>query len=135
MSINRRNFIRSSTFLASASLLPIEVLSLSLANNANILLGVALVGLGRYASGELGPALLQTRLAQLKGIVTGSPEKIPGWVEKYKIPERNVYNYDNFDEIAGNDDIDIIYIVLPNFMHAEYTIRASKAGKVIRHWF
>jgi glucose-fructose oxidoreductase len=50
-------------------------------------------------------------------------------MEKYNIPKKNVYNYDNFDSIANNKDIDIIYIVLPNSMHAEYSIRAAKAGK------
>lgn len=50
-------------------------------------------------------------------------------MEEYGVPRRNVYNYDNFDEIAGNPEIDIIYIVLPPGMHAEYTIRAAEAGK------
>ena len=40
-----------------------------------------------------------------------------------------MYNHDNFDQIRNNPDIDIVYVVLPNAMHAEYTIRAAKAGK------
>ncbi|HMQ07298.1 MAG TPA: Gfo/Idh/MocA family oxidoreductase [Saprospiraceae bacterium] len=40
-----------------------------------------------------------------------------------------MYNYENFDKIIDNPSIDIVYIVLPNSMHAEYSIRASKAGK------
>ena len=43
--------------------------------------------------------------------------------------EKNIYNYENFDSISSNPDIDIVYIVLPNSMHKEYTIRAAKAGK------
>ena len=91
--------------------------------------GIALVGLGSYSKGQLGPALLETKNAKLTAIVTGSPEKIPEWREKYGIAEKNVYNYENFDEIAGNKDIDIIYVVLPTGMHAEFCIRAAKAGK------
>ncbi|WP_386820186.1 Gfo/Idh/MocA family protein [Luteolibacter algae] len=91
--------------------------------------GVALVGLGSYATGQLGPALLETKRARLTGIVTGSPEKIPSWREKYGVAEGNVYSYENFDEIADNKDIDVIYIVLPPGMHAEYSIRAAEAGK------
>ena len=41
----------------------------------------------------------------------------------------SIYNYDNFDEIAHNPAIDAVYVALPNSMHAEYTIRAAKAGK------
>jgi len=92
-------------------------------------LGIALVGLGNYAGGQLAPALLQTGNCYLAGIVTGTPSKIPVWKEKYNIPDKNIYNYETFDSIKDNPDIDIIYIVLPNSMHAEYTIRAAKAGK------
>ncbi len=92
-------------------------------------LGVALVGLGDYSRGELGPALLKTTNATLTGIVTGSPEKIPKWKEKYGIADANVYSYETFDQIAANREIDIIYVVLPPGMHAEYCIKAAKAGK------
>jgi len=92
-------------------------------------LGIALVGLGGYAGGQLAPALLQTSNCYLAGIVTGTPSKIPVWKEKYNIPDKNIYNYETFDNIKDNPDIDILYVVLPNSMHAEYTIRAAKAGK------
>lgn len=92
-------------------------------------LGVALVGLGGYSTHQLAPALQKTDYCELRGIVTGSPEKIPQWQEKYGIPDANVYNYENMHEIANNDDIDVIYIVLPNSMHAKYSIIAANAGK------
>jgi predicted dehydrogenase len=92
-------------------------------------LGVALVGLGGYAGGQLAPALQQTEHCYLAGIVTGTPSKIQRWKSMYSIPDANVYNYENFDSIKDNKDIDIIYIVLPNSMHAEYVIRAAQTGK------
>jgi predicted dehydrogenase len=92
-------------------------------------LGIALVGLGSYSTYQLGPALQQTQNCYLAGIVTGTPAKERLWVEKYNISARNVYNYNRFDEIANNKDIDIVYIVLPVAMHKEFTIRAARAGK------
>lgn len=92
-------------------------------------LGVALVGLGNYATNQLAPALLETQSCYLAGIVTGSPDKAKTWAEKYSIPAKNSYNYQTFDQIRNNPDIDIVYVVLPNFLHAEYTIRAAQAGK------
>ncbi len=92
-------------------------------------LGIALVGLGGYATGQLAPALQKTEHCYLAGIVTGTPAKAMAWKEKYGIPEKNIYNYENYDSIRDNPDIDIIYVVLPNSMHAEYSIRAAKAGK------
>ncbi|MBC3788070.1 Gfo/Idh/MocA family protein [Spirosoma utsteinense] len=92
-------------------------------------LGVALVGLGNYATRQLAPALLETKDCYLAGIVTGSPDKAKAWSTTYNIPPKNSYSYQTFDQIRNNPDIDIIYVVLPNFMHAEYTIRAAQAGK------
>jgi predicted dehydrogenase len=92
-------------------------------------LGIALVGLGGYAGGQLAPALQQTEHCYLAGIITGTPSKIPTWKEKYNIPDKNIYSYDNYDSIKDNADIDIIYVVLPNSMHAEYAIRGFAAGK------
>ncbi len=92
-------------------------------------LGIALVGLGQYSEGELAPALEKTVNCRLAGIVTSTPEKAEKWKKKYNIPDKNVYDYKTFDQIADNPDIDIVYVVLPNSMHAEYTTRAAKAGK------
>lgn len=92
-------------------------------------LGLALVGLGTYATEQLAPALKETRHCYLAGIVTGSQEKAHKWIKDHNLSYTNVYNYSNFDEIADNSDIDIVYIVLPNSMHEEFVIRAARAGK------
>lgn len=92
-------------------------------------LGVALVGLSGYARGLLAPALQLTQHCKLAGLVSGSREKAAAWQREYAIPDRNVYTYDDFERIAENDDIDVAYIVLPTSLHAEYAIRAAKAGK------
>jgi glucose-fructose oxidoreductase len=92
-------------------------------------LGIALVGLGYYSTDLLAPGLLKTENCYLAGIVTGTPDKEKTWSGKYGIPRKNIYNYDNFDKIEGNRDIDVVYVVLPNNMHREFTIRAARAGK------
>ncbi len=91
--------------------------------------GIALIGLGHYSADLLAPALQETEIAFLAGIVAGPMDNEQAWKEKYKIPQKNIYNYDNFDEIAHNRDINIVYVVLPNSMHKEFTIRAANAGK------
>lgn len=92
-------------------------------------MGIALLGLGNYAEKQLAPALQETVHAKLRGIITGSPDKIGPWREKYDIPEGNAYTYDTMDGIADNDDIDIIYVVTPTGVHPEFAIRALEAGK------
>src|SRR5690606_22089842 len=91
--------------------------------------GVALIGLGYYAGHLLAPALQLARNCHLAGIVTGSPEKIPVWQQKYGIADRNVYSYDDLDRIADNPDIQAVYIVTPNHLHLPLTRRAAAAGK------
>ncbi|WP_343486451.1 Gfo/Idh/MocA family oxidoreductase [Allomuricauda sp. d1] len=92
-------------------------------------LGIALVGLGSYSTYQLAPALQDTEHCFLAGIVTGTPAKERTWANKYGIPQKNIYNYKNFDSIKDNQDIDVVYVVLPNSMHAEFSIRAAQAGK------
>lgn len=92
-------------------------------------LGIALVGLGTYSEQELGPALREARHCYLAGVVSSDAEKCEQWRIEYNLKEKSLYSYDNFDEIRSNNDIDIVYVVLPNDMHAEFVIRAANAGK------
>jgi glucose-fructose oxidoreductase len=92
-------------------------------------LGVALLGLGYYATSQLAPALQQTKLCRLAGVVSGHPEKIAKWSKDYSLPDKNCYNYETLDRIADNPEIDIVYVVTPNTLHRDFVIRAAKAGK------
>lgn len=91
-------------------------------------LNIALCGLGNYAT-MLASGIEISEYCTLAGIVTGSPEKALKWKAKYAIPDKNIYNYQNFDEISNNKDIDLVYVVLPNGLHKEFVIRSAKAGK------
>jgi glucose-fructose oxidoreductase len=92
-------------------------------------LGVALLGLGRYASGELAPALQMTKNCELVGAISGHPEKLAAWQKQYNLPEKNLYNYHNMDQMRDNPDIDFVYVVTPPALHPVYTIRCANAGK------
>jgi predicted dehydrogenase len=124
---SRRRFLRDVS-LGTAALSP-ALSTLAAVTTPQKKLGIALVGLGNYATYQLGPALQQTKDCYLAGLVTGTPAKGRLWAEKYNIPPGNVYSYENFDEIARNKNIDIVYIALPVALHKEFTIRAARAGK------
>ncbi len=127
-SISRREIIKSLAIGSAAIILSPNVL-LACTSKKKEKLGVALVGLGYYSTDLLAPALQQTKNCYLAGIVTGTPSKAESWKKKYNIPDKNIYNYQNFDSIANNADIDVIYIVLPPSMHHKYVIKAANAGK------
>ena len=99
--------MKKSGLLLAASTLPFSSFMIPQSKEK---LGVALVGLGYYSRDLLAPALQLTRHCELKGIVTGTPAKIPVWKKIYGIADKNVYNYGNMHEMADNEDIDIVYI-------------------------
>ncbi|MCW5924115.1 MAG: Gfo/Idh/MocA family oxidoreductase [Saprospiraceae bacterium] len=127
--IKRRKFIKQAaigTVVVGAAAVGISQI---LPKRKKESLGVALVGLGYYSTDILAPALQLTAHCHLAGIVTGSPEKAERWKRKHNLPDKNIYDYRNFDRIADNPDIDVVYVVLPPVLHKEFTIRAANAGK------
>ena len=131
--ISRRNFINklalgTGTLTLSPALVK-NVIAQDISKKTKKKYGIALMGLDYYSTDLLAPALQETQNIYLAGIVTGTPSKADEWSKKHNIPEKNIYNYENFDKIVDNPDIDIVYVVLPNDMHKEFTIRAAKAGK------
>jgi predicted dehydrogenase len=92
-------------------------------------IGFALVGIGKLTQKQLIPALRATKIAKLTALVSGSADKAKVFAGAEGVPERNIYSYETFDRIAENPDVDVVYVVLPNAMHAEYTVRALRAGK------
>jgi glucose-fructose oxidoreductase len=130
---SRRAFVRNMTlgaaFLGSgaAGSLAAELAEATKGGERKV--GVALMGLGLYSRGELGPALRKTKLCRFAGAITRSREKGLSWSRQYGFPEKNVWKYDAVHEIAGNPDIDIVYVVTPNGLHARDAIRVAEAGK------
>ena len=93
--------------------------------------GFAVVGLGDLALNQIIPAFGSCKKARLAAVVSGSPEKAKRVAAEHGLPDKAVYDYKNYDELRDNAEVDVIYIVLPNGMHAEYTVRGAKAGKHI----
>jgi predicted dehydrogenase len=92
------------------------------------ILKVAIMGLGSYGT-RVAEAMRDCKAAKLTGVISGTPSKIKDWQARYGIPEKNCYNYENFDNVKNNPDIDAIYVITPNGLHKEHVIRVAKAGK------
>src|SRR3954470_1607462 len=124
---SRRQLLSESILFASAMALAPHVRG---ADDAQKKIGFCVVGIGSLAKNQIIPALEKTQNAKLVALVSGhAAEKTPPIVAKFGLNPKYVYNYDNYDSIKENPEIDVVYVVLPNSMHAEYTIRALKAGK------
>ena len=102
--------------------------ALALAQDSGRKIGYCAVGLGRISAIFMSAVKLSSQ-ARMVAVVSGYREKAEKIAEDYAIAAKNIYSYDSFDSIADNPEIDAVYIGLPNSMHAEYTIRAARAGK------
>jgi predicted dehydrogenase len=91
-------------------------------------LKVAIMGLGGYGT-RVAEAMEDCTGAKLVGLISGTPSKVEKWRAKYNIPEKNCYNYDTYDQIKDNPDIDAVYIITPNALHKDACLRVAKAGK------
>jgi predicted dehydrogenase len=92
-------------------------------------LGVAIAGVGGVVTRDVIPAIKRSKHCRLAGFVSSGEDKLRSLGKQFDVPESAQYTYEQFDRIADNPGIDIVYIALPNALHAEYTVRAAKAGK------
>jgi predicted dehydrogenase len=91
--------------------------------------GYAIVGLGQLAIWSILPAFAKCEKSKVVALVSGHADKANKIAARYGVNAKNIYNYENYDSIKNNPEVDVIYIVLPNSMHAEYSIRGLQAGK------
>ena len=103
--------------------------NLRLPETAPSKIGWAIVGLGQLALEEIMPAFRECKLSRPMALVSGHPDKAKKIARAYGINPEAIYDYENYDRLAENKEIDAIYIVLPNSMHAEFTLRGLRAGK------
>lgn len=130
---SRRDFLQKITASAVAfSFLPRS----ASANNTIIndepydgpILRVAIMGLGSYGT-RVADAMQSCKKAKLVGAISGTPSKLKDWQTKYNIPEKNCYNYETFDQLKNNPDIDAVYVITPNGLHRDQVVRVARAGK------
>lgn len=129
---NRRTFLHNLGLGAGLSALAPTLLSATPAEISSARpaqkLRVAIMGLGSYGT-RVAEAMKTCTSAELVGIVTGSPEKIPVWKSKYNIPDKNVYNYETIGQMKNNPDIDAVYVITPNSLHHKHVMQVAAAGK------
>ena len=141
MSNSRRRFLRQTSQATAGLMLAPQLIGCASSGNTDTAkaaqasigtsrkIGVALLGLGGYAKGQIAPALQLTSHCELRGLITGSPEKLPEWQRKYGVADEHCYTYDTMDDIADDPAIDVVYVITPTATHKDFTLRAAAAGK------
>lgn len=127
--VSRRTFTHNGIAAMLAAGAAPAFVSHARADEPNKKLGMAVVGLGGYATRSVGPEIAACQHVRLAGVVTGDAEKGRSWAKEHGFEQDAIYSYENFDTIASDDRIEFVHIALPNSMHAEFAIRAAQAGK------
>ncbi|NRG18254.1 Gfo/Idh/MocA family oxidoreductase [Rhizobiales bacterium] len=87
----------------------------------------AVVGAGWISQEAFLPSVAQTGNSEMTAIVTGNAANAAKLADFYGI--EHVFAYERYEEMLAADIVDAVYIALPNSLHADYAIRASRAGK------
>src|SRR5437868_40327 len=114
--LTRRRFLQASAYttLAAAAMPNLALAQDKPATSGEKKTGYALVGLGRLSINQLLPAFAPSQHCKVTALVSGHPDKAKDLANKYGVPEKNIYTYENFDSIKDNPDVDVVYVVLPN---------------------
>jgi predicted dehydrogenase len=91
-------------------------------------IGYCVIGLGRIADHFMRGTQASAH-SKITALVSGHRDQAERIAAQFGVPRESIYSYEEFDRIAANPAIDAVYVALPNSMHAEYTLRAAKAGK------
>ena len=87
----------------------------------------AAVGLGWITQAALLPGFKNAKEnSKLTALVSDNPKKLKEVGKEYKVDR--LYSYEEYDKCLADDQVDAVYIGLPNNLHREYTERAARAG-------
>ena len=63
--------------------------------------------------------------SELIAVASRTQEKVDNYAEKHGIPRA----YGSYVELLADSDVDAVYVSLPNSLHAEWIVKAARAGK------
>ncbi|MGY8683183.1 Gfo/Idh/MocA family oxidoreductase [Bradyrhizobium sp. UFLA05-153] len=93
------------------------------------MINYAVVGAGSISQQAFLPGVGQSTNSRVTAIVTGDRDKAAKLADFYGIGR--IVDYSGYDALLGSTNVDAVYIALPNHLHADYAIRAARAGKHI----
>lgn len=87
---------------------------------------VAIIG-SEFAAGLHARALKRSPYTEIVAACGIDAPSLARFVKSYGIP----YSYDNYEKMFERDDVDLVHICVPNFLHKKVALAAIAAGKHI----
>ena len=74
---------------------------------------------------RLIPEIRKSKNSQLMAVASRDIKKSENYAKKHNIQKA----YGSYEDLLEDKDIDVVYISLPNHLHAEWSLKAAKAKK------
>lgn len=74
---------------------------------------------------RLIPAIRESKRGELVAVASRSQESADAYAKEWKIPQA----FGSYEAMLDSDEVDAVYIGLPNHLHAEWSIYALEHGK------
>jgi predicted dehydrogenase len=86
-----------------------------------------ILGCGTVTEVKSGPAFQKVPGSELVAVMRRDGEKARDYARRHGVPRW----YDDADDLLHDPGVDAVYIATPPGSHAEYTVRAARAGKPV----
>jgi glucose-fructose oxidoreductase len=86
----------------------------------------AVIGQGYFSQTAVLPAFQYAKNSELVALFSSDKAKLRELGRTYSVP--HTLPYEAYDEFLSSGAVDAVYIVMPNSMHCDYTLRAARAG-------
>lgn len=86
----------------------------------------AVIGLGHFAQNAVLPAFANAKNSKLVALVSDDAKKLRKLGKEYDVEHR--LDYDQMEPFFRSGEVDAVYIVTPNSLHAIHAIAAARAG-------
>ena len=84
---------------------------------------------GILGAGRIAPRLVRAVAASPRGTVTAVASRDDARARAFAARHGIPHAFGSYEDLLGSSDVDVVYIALPNHLHAEWTVRALDAGK------
>lgn len=74
---------------------------------------------------RLIPAMRAARRSTVAAVASRDPERAAAYAREWQIPDI----HGSYESLLHDNNVDVVYIPLPNALHVEWTLRALDAGK------
>ena len=87
-------------------------------------IGYAVIGLGDITQKAVLPAFARaSENSRLVALVSGDRAKAQALTKEFRATP---YHYEELRQCLTRDDVNAVYIALPNSMHCDYTVEAAR---------